>query len=67
MKHKRNCLHVLFIICIALFSTSLSHASANQPPKLLNDIVDISGDFHDFTNTYFFADSLSEFDPGMRF
>jgi len=64
MNYKRTFLSVLFMICVTLLSTSPLHAAANQPPKLLNDIVDISGDFHDFTNTYFFADSLSEFNPG---
>ena len=38
-------------------------ASANQPPGLLNDLLDISSDFHDYTNTYFLADRLVGFDP----
>src|ERR1035438_706240 len=38
-------------------------ASANQPPGLLNDLLDISSDFHDYTNTYFLADRLLGFDP----
>jgi alpha-D-xyloside xylohydrolase len=54
-------------LCLGLFlslTTPLAHAgSANQPPTLLSDIVDVSGDFHDFTNTYFLADALSGFDP----
>ncbi len=41
----------------------LGAAPANQPPALLSDPVDVSGDFHDFANTYFLADSLSGFDP----
>jgi alpha-D-xyloside xylohydrolase len=38
-------------------------ASANQPLGLLSDPVDISGDFHEFSNTYFLADRLAAFDP----
>jgi len=38
-------------------------ASANQPPGLLSDVVDISPDFHDYANTFFLADSLASFDP----
>jgi alpha-D-xyloside xylohydrolase len=38
-------------------------ASANQPPGLLSDPVDISSDFHEFSNTYFLADRLAGFDP----
>ena len=37
-------------------------ASANQPPGLLSDPVDISSDFHEFSNTYFLADRLATFD-----
>jgi alpha-D-xyloside xylohydrolase len=42
---------------------ALFAASANQPPGLLSDVVDISPDFHDFTNTFFLADKLASFDP----
>ncbi len=34
-----------------------------QTPYLLNEPVDISADFRDFTHTYFVADSLSGFNP----
>jgi alpha-D-xyloside xylohydrolase len=34
-----------------------------QPTRLLNEPLDISGDFQDFTNVYFLADSLEGFDP----
>ena len=36
---------------------------AAQPQGILNDIVDISPDFHDLANTYFVADTLGKFDP----
>ncbi|HLR26428.1 MAG TPA: TIM-barrel domain-containing protein [Fodinibius sp.] len=35
----------------------------DEPPELMNGIVDISDDFWDFTNTYFVADSLTDFNP----
>jgi len=38
-------------------------ASANQPPGLLNDLVDVSSDFHSNSNEYFLADHLARFDP----
>ena len=37
--------------------------SANQPPPLLSDLVDVSPDFRDFRNSYYLADSLAGFDP----
>jgi alpha-D-xyloside xylohydrolase len=46
-----------------LFVPALFGASANQPPGLLSDVVDISGDFHDYANTFFLADTLTSFDP----
>ena len=38
-------------------------AQVDHQPGLLNDILDISPDFHDYTNTFFLADSLASFDP----
>ena len=50
--------------CAALLAVPvLFAASANQPPGLLSDLVDVSADFHDFTSTYFLADRLAAFDP----
>ncbi|MGA1995504.1 MAG: hypothetical protein ABSH45_06960 [Bryobacteraceae bacterium] len=46
-----------------LFIPTLFAASANQPPGLLSDPVDSGSDFHDFTNTFFLADTLATFDP----
>ncbi len=50
------------------FVLSFSFLHAQIPPvaplnRLLNEPVDISGDFRDFSNTYYLADSLSKFDP----
>ncbi len=38
-------------------------AAASPVLPLLNEPVDISGDFRDFSDTYFLADKLSGFDP----
>ena len=38
-------------------------AAANPIPALLNDPVDVSGDFRDFSNLYYLADKLADFDP----
>jgi alpha-D-xyloside xylohydrolase len=35
----------------------------DHQPGLLNDILDISADFHEYRNTYFLADKLTGFDP----
>lgn len=47
-----------------LLTTMLIGGSAlkAETPYLLNEPVDISSDFRDFTNVYFNADSLSQFD-----
>ena len=45
------------------FTAALDAQAGNQPPALLSDLVDVSTDFHSYSNTYFLADSLSAFDP----
>jgi alpha-D-xyloside xylohydrolase len=53
------------VICswfVVMFS-ALSVMAPAQAFTLLNEAVDISGDFRDFTNTYYLADTLSAFDP----
>src|SRR5260221_527308 len=46
-----------FIICIIHNGTAQTETNT-----LINEPVDISPDFHNFTNTYFLADSLVSFD-----
>ena len=48
---------------LVIFAGVVHAQSGNQPPALLSDLVDVGGDFHSYTNTYFLADSLAEFDP----
>jgi len=60
-----------YFIVIASFIASLHDSLWAQIPMhspdknqaLLNEPVDISGDFRNFSNTYYVADSLSAFDP----
>src|SRR5512133_3525578 len=44
-------------------TAQLPYSSGAPNQALLNEAVDISEDFRNFTNTYFVADSLSAFDP----
>ena len=54
----------LLFISLALLTMIATKVSAQiQDMKLLNAPIDISNDFRDFTNTYYLADSLSDFDP----
>lgn len=46
---------------VAAAQIALHSPADNQ--RLLNEVIDISGDFRDFRNTYYCADSLVEFDP----
>src|SRR5580704_11074876 len=52
------------LACV-LFSCLVATAlwGANPPLPLLNDPVDVSGDFRDFSNFYYLADQLTDFDP----
>ncbi|HEU5397002.1 MAG TPA: TIM-barrel domain-containing protein, partial [Verrucomicrobiae bacterium] len=39
---------------------------ATATPRLLNDPVDVSGDFHALENTYYLADKVATFDPATH-
>lgn len=47
----------LLMLAVLMAQAQLQHAGT------LNEPIDISSDFRSFTNTYYFADKLSEFDP----
>src|ERR1019366_1743891 len=53
---------VLFAVLAVMFCPRLT-AQVDHQPGLLNDILDISADFHEYRNTYFLADKLTGFDP----
>ncbi len=56
---------VLFFILFphVYLPAQIPEHSPDKNQKLLNEPVDISGDFRNFSNTYYIADSLSGFDP----
>jgi alpha-D-xyloside xylohydrolase len=54
---------ILYIFIFALNLTSISVSGQIQGFGLQNEPADISGDFADFRNTYYLADTLSSFDP----
>ncbi|HWC58860.1 MAG TPA: hypothetical protein VHC44_04130, partial [Verrucomicrobiae bacterium] len=45
---------------------TISTFAANPQLPLLNDPVDVSGDFRDLSNFYYLADQLSGFDPATH-
>ena len=49
-------------LSLSLLASVVQAQSANQPPALLSDLVDVSRDFRDYTNAYYLADSLARFD-----
>lgn len=54
------------LILMGLFIRISAQIGMYSPPPyraLLNEPIDISGDFRSFSNTYFLADSLMNFDP----
>jgi alpha-D-xyloside xylohydrolase len=56
-------------ILLLMFFLGISLLTKSQIPPiapttyLINEPLDISGDFRDFSNTYYLADSLASFDP----
>lgn len=65
MLHNDASLRLAVCAVLALVAARIGcAASANQPPGLLNDVVDVSSDFRSNSNEYFLADRLARFDPG---
>ena len=48
---------------ILALSAAVSTFAANPQLPLLNDPIDVSGDFRDFSNFYYVANELAAFDP----
>ena len=64
MKNKRNTMVMFVCLCAGFWiSGPRELAAANPAPPLLNDPVDVSGDFRDFSDLYYLADKLAGFDP----
>jgi alpha-D-xyloside xylohydrolase len=53
----------LSLLLVVGFAPMAAAQSGNQPPALLSDLVDVSKDFRDYSNTFFLADHLIAFDP----
>jgi alpha-D-xyloside xylohydrolase len=63
MKKNRSTMMIACLwAALSVFATCRP-AAANPALPLLNDPVDISGDFRDFSDTYYLADKLAAFDP----
>src|SRR5262249_44535334 len=54
---------IAFAGIIGLLASIFHLNAANLQLPLLNDPVDVSGDFRDFSATYFLADKVAAFDP----
>ncbi|MCG3156648.1 MAG: hypothetical protein DKINENOH_03272 [bacterium] len=65
--YDRLCSFAIAVLASAwIHTTALAQIPMHSPDKnqhLLNEPVDISDDFRNFSNTYYVADSLSAFDP----
>jgi alpha-D-xyloside xylohydrolase len=57
--------HTTVLACLLACATFATFAANPQLP-LLNDPIDVSGDFRDLSNFYYLADQLSDFDPVTR-
>jgi alpha-D-xyloside xylohydrolase len=68
MKRERT-ENVTAILCLSaglLLSATRPLTAANPTLPLLNDPIDVSGDFRDFSDTYYLADKLADFDPAAH-
>jgi alpha-D-xyloside xylohydrolase len=55
-----------FAIACLITCQSLPLLASNPPLPLLNDPVDISGDFRDLSDFYYLADQVADFDPAKH-
>src|ERR1039458_2966826 len=64
MNNQRNTMVMMACLAAGILTGVTSRlAAANPTPLLLNDPVDVSGDFRDFSDLYYLADKLADFDP----
>jgi alpha-D-xyloside xylohydrolase len=55
-----------FVVAWLLMCAVFPILASNPTPPLLNDPVDISGDFRDFADFYYLADRVEQFDPATH-
>ena len=60
---KNHRLSLVLCAGLVLLWTPRLKAQVDRPPGLLQDLVDVSADFHEYRNTFFLADKLTGFDP----
>src|SRR5512136_2113490 len=54
----------LFVLILSMpVRAQIPMHSLDESQRLLNEVVDVSKDFRNFSNTYYLADRLAEFDP----
>jgi alpha-D-xyloside xylohydrolase len=64
MNNRRNTMVMMACLAAGILTVTTGRlAAANPIPPLLNDPVDVSGDFRDFSDLYYLADKLADFDP----
>jgi alpha-D-xyloside xylohydrolase len=64
MNNQRNTMPMIACLVAGILTGATGRlAAANPIPPLLNDPIDVSGDFRDFSNLYYLADQLADFDP----
>ena len=64
MKYKQNTTMLIACLCAGISLCAIDRLSAANPTlPLLNDPIDVSGDFRDFSDLYYLADHLADFDP----
>ena len=63
MKREHDGLLIAWLFAGLLLCGNWRLSAANPTMPLLNDPIDVSGDFRDFSDTYYLADKLAEFDP----
>jgi len=56
-------LALFYIFLPIILSAQIPMHSPDENQALLNEPMDVSGDFRNFSNTYYVADSLAAFDP----
>ena len=55
-----------FVFACFLAGQLLPLQAANPALPLLDEPLDVSGDFRDFANLYYVADQLTDFDPATH-
>jgi alpha-D-xyloside xylohydrolase len=64
MNNRQNTMPMIACLAAGILTGATDRLSATNPAlPLLNEPVDVSGDFRDFSDLYYLADKLAGFDP----